>query len=215
MPDVEDTRGPVRFTAPAERASSIDLKSKEVTSFVKLMKSKKTVVDPTLNVFEGMFTARTGTMAASLAPVADRLPVQVARQGRGGGLPVPEGKDQTYKDAFATMKKLVKMLHDAGITIVAGTDSTAGIGLERELEIYSESGIPNRDVLALATIGSAKVMHFEKELGSVSKNKRADMVLIDGDPVARMRDIRKVTLVVKNGLVFKPEELDRALGIKP
>jgi imidazolonepropionase-like amidohydrolase len=215
MPDVQETRTPARFTEPAERGARLDLKSKDVKAFIDLLKKKKIVVDPTLNVFEDMFTSRTGTMAAYLAPVAGHLPVQVARSGLGGGLPVPEGKDQVYKDSFTAMKKMVKALHDAGVTIVAGTDALAGVSYDRELELYAEAGIPTKDVLALATIGSAKVMHFEKELGSVSKGKRADMVLIDGNPLAKMSDIRKVNLVVKNGLVFKPEEMDRALGIQP
>lgn len=213
--EVKDTRGPVRFTAVAENAASLDLDSAEVKAFIDLLKTRQVVIDPTLAIFENMLCARTGHVSPGYAAVADRLPVQVARGLLAGGLPVPEGKDQRYKDSFAKMSRMVKALFDAGVRIVAGTDATAGFAYQRELELYSEAGIPNADVLALATFGAAKVMKQEKDLGSIAKGKKADLVLIDGDPLARMSDIRKVRLVIKDGVLFRPEELDRAIGVKP
>ncbi|HEV7570090.1 MAG TPA: hypothetical protein VGQ21_01205, partial [Thermoanaerobaculia bacterium] len=111
-PDVADTRTPVRFTAVAERAAALDLKSATVQTFLDLLREKKTVIDPTVSIFEGMFTSRRGTMSPSYAMIADRLPPQVRRGFLTGGLPVPEGKDQTYRDSFRNVLTMVKALYD-------------------------------------------------------------------------------------------------------
>jgi len=207
--DVKDTRTPARFTAVAERAATLDLSSPEVRAFIDLLRERKIVVDPTVSIFEQMFTARRGTMAAGYVAAADRLPPQVRRGYLTGGLPVPEGKDQTYRDSFANMLRLVRALHDAGVTIVAGTDALAGFALHRELELYVQAGIPAPEVLRIATLGAATVMHREDRLGSIAPGKLADLVIVDGDPTVSISDVRRVVTVVKDGNVF-----DAAAGSK-
>jgi imidazolonepropionase-like amidohydrolase len=215
LPEVKDTRTPLRFTAVAENAALLDLGSAPVRDFIALLKERHTVLDPTLNAFEGLFTDRPGTVSSVFAPVFDRLPVQVRRNALGGGLPVPEGKDERYRDSFKAMLKLVKLLHDEGITIVAGTDSLAGFVLARELELYVQAGIPPAQVLQLATLGSARVMKHDAQLGSIAPGKLADLVLVAGDPATRISDVRRVEVVVKDGVVFRAAEMDRALGVTP
>jgi imidazolonepropionase-like amidohydrolase len=166
-------------------------------------------------VFENQFTARKGSIAPGYAAVADLLPPQVRRGFLRGGLPVPDGMDQRYRDSFRAMLQMVKKLHDAGITIVAGTDAFAGFAFHRELELYAEAGIPPDRVLQLATIGAARVARQEKELGSIERGKLADMVLIDGDPTRRMSDVRRTALVVKDGVVYEPAAIYRAIGARP
>jgi imidazolonepropionase-like amidohydrolase len=215
MPEVKDTRTPARFTEVAAKAANIDLNSAQVHAFVQLLKDHKTVIDPTLNVFEGMFTDRPGEMSASYAAVADRLPAQIRRGFLYGGLQVPSGMDKTYRDSFQQMLKMTKLLYDSGVPIVAGTDSYAGFGLERELELYQEAGIPAAKVLQLDTLGAARVMKRDSELGSISPGKLADMILVNGDPANNVSDLRKVKTVVKDGVVYQAAELDLALGVKP
>ena len=135
---VKDTRTPARFTEVAAHGAEIDPGSDQVKAFIKLLQDHKTVLDPTLNVFEGMFTDRAGTVSALYAAVADRMPAQIRRGFFYGGLEVPEGMDQRYQDSFRQMLKMTKAFYDAGIPIVAGTDSLAGFTLPRELELYEE-----------------------------------------------------------------------------
>ena len=59
---------------------------------------------------------------------------------------------------------MIKLLYDAGVPIVAGTDSLAGFALHRELELYVEAGIPPSEVLKIATIGAARVMKRDADL---------------------------------------------------
>ena len=213
--EVKDTRTPVRFTAVADRAATIDLNSERVRSFVNLLRDRKIVVDPTVNIFEEMFTARPGKISPGDESVADRLPPQVRRGLLSGGLPVPEGKDERYRESAKALLRMVKMLYDAGVPIVAGTDAEAGFALHRELELYVEAGIPAPEVLKIATLGAATVMKRDNELGSIAPGKLADMVLIDGDPSQHISDIRRASLVLKDGNFYKPSELYKSIGVRP
>jgi len=212
---IKDTRTPLRFTAVAERASSLDLGSQRVQDFIALLKRRNVVVDPTINIFEAFFQGRTGTILPGYEIVADRLPPVVRRGLLGGGLPVPEGKDSLYLAAFPPMLKMLKMLYDAGVPIVAGTDGSAGFALHRELELYSRAGIPNAEVLRIATIGAATVLGKQATMGSIKAGKLADLIVIDGDPVKNISDIRRVELTMKDGVMFESAKVYGSLGVKP
>jgi imidazolonepropionase-like amidohydrolase len=211
----DDTRTPLRFTRVAEKGAALDLASPPVKRFIALLASRKTVVDPTLGVFEEMFVARRGVVAPGMAAIADRLPPQVRRGFLTGGLPVPDGMDGTYRASFAQLEKLVKALYDAGVPIVAGTDGMAGFALHRELEIYVHAGIPAPDVIVMATLGAARVMRHDKEWGSLSPGKYADVVLVDGQPDVRIEDVRRAATVIRGGVVYACADLLRALSVQP
>lgn len=211
-----DTRTPQRFIAVAEHAADLDLASPEVRNFLNLLKQRHIAIDPTVNVFEGMFTDRPGTIGPDWAEVADRLPPLTRRYLlAGGGLPVPAGRDEQYRKSFKACLAMVKALHDNGIAIEAGTDAIAGFALHRELELYVEAGIPAPEALRDATLGPARIMGRDKELGSIAPGKLADLILVDGDPAARIADIRRVVLTVKDGVVYDPAEIYKSMGVKP
>jgi imidazolonepropionase-like amidohydrolase len=213
-PDIQDTRTPVRFTAVADRAATLDLQSAEVKAFIDLLREHKTVIDPTLSIFEGMFTSRKGTMSPGYAAIADRLPPQVRRGFLTGGLPVPEGKDQRYHDSFRNLLAMVKTLYDAHVPIVAGTDAMAGFSLHRELELYVEAGIPPAEVLRIATLGAASVMKHDDQIGTIAPGKLADLDIIDGDPTTNISDVRKVVTVIKDGKVYDAKAVAAEIGVR-
>ena len=210
-----DTRTPDRFTTVAERAAGMDLQSPEVQDFVHKLAEKKIVIDPTVAVFESMFTTRPGEIQAAYQPVADRLPPQVRRSLVGGALEPPPGQEATYRASYRKMLDLIAELHRAGVPIVAGTDALAGFTLDRELELYVEAGIPAPEVLRIATLGAAQVVGLADRVGSIEPGKAADMILVDGDPTADISDVRKVDVVVKDGMVMDPAALYRTLGVAP
>ncbi len=212
---VPDTRTPARFTAVAERAASLDLHSSRVQSFVELLKSHGTVLDPTVNVFENLLVARKGALDPGYSAIADRVPPLIRRGFLIGGLPVPEGKDQLYRRSFQAMLTFLKQLYDAGIPIVAGTDAFPGFALQRELELYVSAGIPAPKVLSLATLGAAQIMKRDGDLGSVAPGKLADLIVVDGNPSERISDIRRVSFVMKGGTIYDPASLYQAIGIRP
>jgi imidazolonepropionase-like amidohydrolase len=214
-PDVKNTNTPTRFTEVAKRGADLDLNSAEVQSFVKLLQDHRTTLDPTLSVFEDMFLTRAGEIPRGFQPIAKRLPAQVRRGLLSSGLTPPAGMDQRYRDSFTKMVQLVGVMYRAGIPVEAGTDSMVGFALHRELELHVQAGIPPAKVLQDATLGAAHIMSMDKDLGSITPGKLADLTLVDGDPVANISDIRKTALVVKDGVVYRPAELYSALGVEP
>jgi imidazolonepropionase-like amidohydrolase len=212
---VQDTRTPARFSAVAENAASLDLGSPAVREFVRLLKVRGVVVDPTAVTFEELFLARPGVIPESWTGVADRLPPQVRRGLLAGGLPVPEGGAARTRASFDALLRMVRLLHDSGVRIVAGTDGFAGFTLPRELELYVRAGIPPAEVLQIATLGAASVARRADDLGTIAPERRADLVLVEGNPAERISDVRKVSLVVKGGVVFDPAALLASIGIRP
>jgi imidazolonepropionase-like amidohydrolase len=215
LSDTLDTRTPQRFSGPAQEAALLDLQSPRVQAFIALLRERGTVLDPTLNAFEQLFTARQGEVDPVLAAIATRLPPTVQRGLRGGGLPVPEGMDQRYRDSFRALLNLTAMLHRAGVQIVPGTDAMPGFALHHELELYEQAGIPASEVLQIATLGSARVAKREADLGSIAPGKLADIILVDGNPMEHVTQIRNVELVMKDGVIYRPDELWAAVGVAP
>ena len=132
-----------------------------------------------------------------------------------GGLPVTADRRKRYQDSFAAMLHMLTVLHDAGVPIVAGTDSHGGFALIRELELYVKAGIPAPEVLQMATFGAARAAGSGDELGSIAPGKLADLILVDGDPSADPGALRNLRLVVKDGVPIDPEAMWRELGIQP
>jgi imidazolonepropionase-like amidohydrolase len=215
MPDVTDTRSTARFAEVGKRAADLDLQSAEVRAFIEKLRARRIVVDPTVSVFEELFTNRPGKIPEAYAMVIDRFPPQVRRGFLSGGFPVPEGMDEKYRGAFRKMLELIGELHRAGVTIVPGTDALAGFALHRELENYVRAGIPPAEVLRMATLVPAQILKRDKDLGTIEPGKLADFILVDGDPTVNISDIRRVVTVVKDGKVFDPAAIYRELGVRP
>jgi hypothetical protein len=212
---VKDTRTPERFTAVGANAAKLDLASKPVNDFIQLLLDHHTTVDVTLATFEGMFTGRPGQASPDFAPVLKRLPAQVQRSAYSGGLPVTADNDQLYKDSYRAMLAMTKRMYDAGIPILAGTDAIAGIMLHRELELEVQAGIPAAKALQIATFNAARLLKQDKELGSIATGKRADFLLVDGNPAEHISDIRRCRVVMKNGTLFDSGDLYASVGITP
>jgi hypothetical protein len=212
---VKDTRTPERFTAVGANAAKLDLQSRPVNDFIELLLNHHTTVDVTLGTFEGMFTGRPGQASPDLLPVLKRLPAQVQRSAYSGGLPVTAENDQLYKDSYRAMLAMTRRMYDAGIPILAGTDGTAGIMLHRELELDVQAGIPAAKALQIATFNAARLLKQDRELGSIAEGKRADFLLVDGNPGEHISDIRRCRVVMKNGTLYDSGDLYAAVGIGP
>jgi cytosine/adenosine deaminase-related metal-dependent hydrolase len=209
-----DTRTTLRFSIVAEKAAGLDLQSKPVKDFFGLLLEKKTVVDPTVNAFEDLIVGRPGQILPGLESTVARLPVQLQRQFKVGGLPVPDGKDASYKQSYEKVLAMVKALFDAKIPIVSGTDSIAGLMLHHELALYARAGIPNGDILRIASLEAAKVMKQDKKTGSIAAGKAADFFLTTGDPLAKIDDLAKITTTVRGGVRFESSELYPTVGVR-
>jgi imidazolonepropionase-like amidohydrolase len=113
------------------------------------------------------------------------------------------------------MLAVIKLLHDSEVGLLVGTDDTTGFTVHRELELYVKAGIPAPAVLAIATLGSARYLGEEDQLGSIEAGKLADFLLVDGDPATDISAIRQVRAVSRGGVVYFPDQIYPALGIQP
>src|SRR5437773_2452696 len=215
FPEVKETRNRDRFIKVAEHAREFTPNKPEVRDFIAFLKQHHTVLDPTMDAYEGLFCGDPAIVMPGLEDIALRFPPQVRRQLLSGALEVPKGKEAAYREAFPAMLRLLKALYDAGITIVPGTDNLAGYMLHHELELYVQAGIPAAEVLRMATLTPALVMGVNKDRGVIAAGKLADMVLIDGDPTQNIRDINNITTVIKGGKIYDPAAIEKALGIAP
>ncbi|MFK3646996.1 amidohydrolase family protein [Lysobacter enzymogenes] len=215
-PQVKDTQSMQRLTAVAAHAHEYPPEAPKVREFIDFLKRHRTVIDATMALEEDLFGGDpTDKTPPGLRGVAERFPPQARRNLSWGALKPPHGQEEAYKQAFPSMLKLLKALYDNGVTLMPGTDAMSGYMLHAELEAYARAGIPNAEVLRLATLTPAQVLGVDKDRGCIAPGKYADLVLIDGDPTKDMRDIRKVDAVFKGGKRFDPGEIERALGIVP
>ncbi len=210
-----DTRTLLRFTLVGDEAAKVRLDGPRVQAFLRLLRQRGTVIDPTLVTFEAMFNQRSGQANPSLLTVAEHLPVSVRRAVLSNSMDVNESNAVRYRDAYANMLALVGQMHKAGVPLLVGTDDFAGFALHRELELYVKAGIPAAEVLRIATHHAARYASVLHDSGTIERGKRADLVLVDGDPTQRITDIRRVSLVIKGGLALAPDAIFEALGIKP
>ncbi len=211
-----DTRDTTRFTLVGDRAPAFDLRSKPVLDFFALLRKRRTVIDPTLAAFEDLFVAEQGTIVPGLEHIVARLPVMTARRFKMGGLPTTSDPQRAqYRAAYGKLLEMVKALHDAKITLVLGTDHIGGLMLHHEMALFARAGIPAAAILQMATIGAARVMRTDGKVGTIAPGRRADLVVIDGDPLADIQAIRAVVSTMRAGVVYPSAPLYEAVGVRP
>ncbi len=189
----EDTRTPFRFTALGERTGSLDLQGAGFQQLVKLMQAHNTALDPTVAILSKMLLGRPGEVTPADAPWIDHVPGPVQRNRKAAMLNVPASMDGRYRASEMRLLEALKALYAAGIRILPGTDDAPGFMLQSELETWQRAGIAPIDVLTLATLGCASYLGLDQELGSVTRGKRADLLLLAGDPTRDVGELRKNT----------------------
>ena len=202
-----------RMEGPARFFKDVDLDGPLMTGFVADLASRKTIVDPTIVIFESLLTQEGGDPHPAYAPYMGIVsPVTERSVFTSGGYPLVEGYTRDdYRRSYAKMVQLVGKLHEAGVPILAGTD---GYGMEiiRELEIYRQAGFTPAEAIQSATILPARIVGVDDRTGSIAVGKEADMVLVDGDPSKEIGALRRVVTVVSDGYVMDADELRAAAG---
>jgi imidazolonepropionase-like amidohydrolase len=116
---------------------------------------------------------------------------------------------------IAYAKTAIRRFHDAGVPLVLGSDSGNweiipyefhGPTTVRELELLLGAGLSAEDALAAATYVPARMLGIEDEVGTVEVGKRADLVIVAGDPLKDPTTLRIPRWVVRNGVARTPEE---------
>jgi imidazolonepropionase-like amidohydrolase len=191
--------------------------------FIKLLKSKNVIDCPTLIVEDGYFKTFGQNMHYSAYDVAISNPQQLASIGDlkhvdtiltgfyKKRLNMPAIKNMNSHQDSVRMVNLKKMI-DGGITIVAGTDA-GNIGTQHasslfdELKAMKQSGLSNWQIIQSATINPTKILDKEDSLGSIAVGKKADLVLLNANPVEDLDNITNINLVINKGKVIDVGEI--------
>jgi imidazolonepropionase-like amidohydrolase len=208
-PFPEGTKREVRMKALAD----LDLDSPLAQKALAFLVEHGTVVDPTLALFE-YETASTAKPPASFEPGVAKIAPELAAILADVGPPSPLADLQEKE--FAKLVAVVGAVHKAGVPVVTGTDQTIpGHSLHREIELYVQAGFTPMEAIQAATIAPARVMGLDKEVGTVEPGKRADVILLDGNPLESIHNIRNVKYVIADGKMYDCAELWRSVGFKP
>ena len=113
-------------------------------------------------------------------------------------------------------REMVRLMRDAGVPILAGTDQAPdGASLHRELELLVEAGLSPLEAIVAATSRPAAFLGLTEELGTVEAGKRADLVLLDGDPLADIANTRRIAAVVVGGSLLDRADLQGLVAGQP
>jgi len=115
-----------------------------------------------------------------------------------------------------TFGAAAKFLMNKGVLILAGTDvnnpfCVPGFGLQQELINLHNAGLTNLQVLQTATLNPAKFLYKEKELGTVTAGKLADLLVLDDNPLSDISNTQKISAVIVNGKYISKDEIKRML----
>lgn len=213
--DTTDTRTLERFYLPAKRVADMNFDSAPVQAFIARLARDQIAIDPTLATFD-FIRQRAGVMSQAYAAVASHMPPDVQRGLKVAEFDIPDDATAArYNKSYDKMVEFVGRMYKAGVPIVAGTDGMPGFTLQRELELYVQAGMTPAQALQVATLNGARYTRTSRDRGVIEVGKRADMILVDGNPTVDIADLRKVALVIKNGVAYYPSDIYEALGIKP
>ena len=197
--------------APGGGRGAVDVNSEAAQKAIQFFKDHHTVIDPTAGWGE-MAGHSKDVDVASFEPGILKSPFTLDTKFRGMG--GNTSADQMHA-RLAQSEAVIGALFKGGVTIVPGSDTgLVGYGLQRELEIYVEAGMTPLEAIQSATIVSARAMKLDAELGTVEAGKRADLILVDGNPAADIHDIRKVAQVVTAGRLYDCGKLWQGVGFQ-
>jgi imidazolonepropionase-like amidohydrolase len=190
-----------------------DTNSIEYNYVLDYLSSYGTVLDPTLAIVE--FSNRPLSRSPeSVEPGFVFAAPELQRMLSGYGVTTRLAPTrERYLDA---LKGLLLTAHKEGIPIVAGTDmGVPGHTLHRELELYVEAGMTPMQAIRSATAVPALVLQQDDMYGTIEVGKKADMVILDADPLEDIRNVRRIDRVVSRGRFFDPDDLWQRVGFSP
>lgn len=193
---------------PSAPGFVVDPDSSGTKHALELFKQHGTAFDPTLAYMEFATHAK-GSPIAAFEPGFAKLPTQYSEH-------LNQQESQALPAALLSFLAVVGALHHAGIPIYAGTDVVVpGHSVHRELELFVKACFTPIEAIQAASIVPARAMKLDKEVGTIEKGKRADLILVDADPLESISNIRKVSSVITRGRLFDCPRLWQAAGFKP
>jgi len=186
----------------------VDMEGSRTKASLKIFREHGTAFDPTLAYLEADMRPR-GSSISSFEPGFAKLPPQYANH-------LNQDLGMAGINGLPTFLAVVGALHKAGLSVVTGTDVIVPAhSLHRELELFVKAGFTPMEAIQAATIVPARVMKVDRYVGTIEMGKRADLVLLDANPLEAISNIRKGRLVVVRGRVYECARLWQVAGFKP
>jgi imidazolonepropionase-like amidohydrolase len=197
---------------PSAPRGAIDVNSEAAAKAIAFFRDHNTIVDPTSGWGE-MAGHSKDVDVASFEPGIQKAPYVLDAKFRGmGGTTTADQMRSRTEQSLA----VIGALHKGGVKIVPGSDTgLVGYGLHREIELYVQAGMTPMEAIQSATIVSARAMNLASESGTIEIGKRADLILVDGDPLSNIADLRRVWRVIANGRVYDPAKLWGSVDFQP
>jgi imidazolonepropionase-like amidohydrolase len=190
-----------------------DFDGPAMRDLVAKLRRNRVVVSPTMVVHENILAGPDREFERyGLRPMPDRW--MDAWVGRLKTM-LPKGRPLSSGPAiFRRLRTFIGRLRRAGVTVIPSTDaagwnpySAPGATLHRELAILKGCGYTNRELLAMATSGAARALHREWEFGSIAPGRSADLLLLRGNPLDDLANLRRIETVFLRGRPYDPARL--------
>jgi imidazolonepropionase-like amidohydrolase len=110
---------------------------------------------------------------------------------------------------FPKVLAFARLLHEAGVPLMIGTDGGGGSFFARELALHVEAGIPTWEVLRMATTKTAELLGMGERIGRIAPGFEADLVILDADPLEDIGNAAQVHGVLTDGRLLTSAELRR------
>jgi hypothetical protein len=205
-----------RAGAPGVGGSTAEI-DRRIAGAARATKSVGTAVVPTMPLWEVLYIPPDSAAMAS-RPELRYMPRQTVagwfqRIAGGGRI---QG-DSARREWRSMRMKILTALHEARVPILLGTDapqlfSVPGFSIHREMEIMVEAGMHPIDVLRSGTVRVAEHFGTLAETGTIEVGKRADLVLLDADPLRSVANVQRRAGVMVNGRWLPESEIQRGLA---
>jgi imidazolonepropionase-like amidohydrolase len=187
--------------------ADLDPQGAPFQALVRTLVDRRVALTSTLTVFE------LNTPGRPMPPGLDVLVPQLREQYLQNRARVEANAQSIYPRLFPKAMALEREFVRAGGLLIAGTDPTGGGGVipgyanHRQLELLVEAGFTPLEAIQIGTLNGARYLGRDGRVGSIAPGKQADLVVVDGDPSAVIADVRKVTMVFKQGVGYDPAKL--------
>jgi imidazolonepropionase-like amidohydrolase len=186
-----------------------------IPGLVAATKKAGTWMVPTEILLENSVSAESGESLAKRPEMKYANPQQLSQwiEGKKKFDEIPLAERKRFVEI---RRRVIKALHDGGVPFLLGSDApqiwnVPGFSIHRELEALVASGLSPFQALATGTVNVARFYGAEKERGTIEQGKRADLVLIDGNPLADIRNTARISGVLINGRWMSRADIQKRL----
>lgn len=199
-----------RFIAVLKSFASVDpAKAEDLARF---LASKRVAIIPTMSNWWRMGSDRRDEFAREDAEYANNpglayVPYQIRQLWSSSAIyHITNHEDlELVKEGYRKMLAFLAQFHGAGGNVLAGSDtviSIPGLSLQRELLMLVDMGVSPMAAITIATGENARFLGKGADLGTITVGKLADLIVVNGDPLRDIRNLRKVEMVMKGGQVM-------------